>query len=533
MTLKANVIRVLVFLIALIFSAGTTVFAGLQLGQNYLLSIAQEASALERVEVPLLIAVRDIQAEAYVISKGYKQDGRELTTALVKVRGLLDRDNYPDISRLLEAIEHEMKNPSPGLADAADKLAALVESRTLQHVTALSAVSDWLGKANNTLAWLVLGFTLLGLAIALWGAITLYRRIRDSIAFAQRDIGTLSDYTQSDYDQKNEIALILEDKKYQDEFGEIGRALSQLGSFLIKGKKLAHEEEARAAEQLRHAARIEQISSEFFRSGSEIIQSLSSASDELEATAGDMTASANQNSQQAASVAAAAVQASQNVESAAAASEQLGDAVGRIGRKARQSADIAKRAATDAEQTDEVIQGLSDAAQRITEVVQLINNIAGQTNLLALNATIEAARAGDAGKGFAVVAQEVKNLANQTAKATEDIAAQVDRVQERTHSAVGVFESIRGTIRDVSKIATDIANAVDQQQEAASEIGRSVREAARGAEEVTANIDGVSRIAEETGSASVQVHQASSELSRQAEHLRSEIERFIAEIRVA
>ena len=74
---------------------------------------------------------------------------------------------------------------------------------------------------------------------------------------------------------------------------------------------------------------------------------------------------------------------------------------------------------------------------------------------------------------------------------------------------------------------------MDQQQEATSEIGRSVREAARGAEEVTANIDGVSRIAEETGSASVQVHQASSELSRQAEHLHSEIERFIAEIRVA
>jgi methyl-accepting chemotaxis protein len=533
MTLKANVIRVLVFLIALIGSAGTTVFGGLQLGQNYLLAITEKAATAERTEIPRLIAARETQLQASYLAMGRERDSGKLTAALDKMSKLLQEGEAPRASKLVDGIRHELSNPSPALEAAAGQLVALMERDALEHAVGLRAEAEWLGKANNTLAWLVLGFTGVGLAIALWGAITLYRRIRDSIASTQSDIGILTNYVLAEENEAADISLTLADEKHQDEFGEIGRSLGLLGHFLVKGKKLARDEEIRATEQRRHAERIEEISSAFSGSAGEIIQTLSSASDELETTAESMTSSASQNSRQAASVAAAAVQASQNVQLAATASEQLGESVAKIGREAKQSADIAKRAVADAEQTDEVIQGLSEAAARITEVVQLINDIAGQTNLLALNATIEAARAGEAGKGFSVVAQEVKNLANQTAKATEDIAAQVDRVQEQTQSAVGVIETIRNTIRDMSEIATDIAASVDQQQTATSEITRNVREAARGAEEVTANIDGVSRIAEETGSASVQVHQAAGELSRQSEHLRAQIERFIAEVKAA
>jgi methyl-accepting chemotaxis protein len=265
----------------------------------------------------------------------------------------------------------------------------------------------------------------------------------------------------------------------------------------------------------------------------EIINTVSSASTELEASAGSLTKTAEMTERLSAAVASASVEASANVQSVASATEEMTSSVNEIGRQVSESAAIADEAVHQAERTDVGISELSRAAERIGDVLKLITSIAGQTNLLALNATIEAARAGDAGRGFAVVASEVKALAAQTAKATDDIGLQIVGIQTATQASVAAIKQISGTIRRISEIGTTIAAAVEEQNAATREISRNVQEVAGGTAKVATNISEVSRGASETGTASSQVLSSAQSLSSESNRLKLEVGKFLDTVRAA
>jgi methyl-accepting chemotaxis protein len=320
-----------------------------------------------------------------------------------------------------------------------------------------------------------------------------------------------------------------------DEVGDMAQAVE---IFKVKAAQKAREEAEAKIKQNEFVANqrkseMQKLAANFEAAVGEIVETVSSASIELEASARTLTANAEHAKALTTEVAAVSEEASSNVQSVASAAEELSSSISEISRQVQESARIASDAVGQSRNTTARVADLSKAASRIGDVVGLINTIAGQTNLLALNATIEAARAGDAGRGFAVVASEVKALAEQTAKATGEIAQQISGIQSATQESVIAIGGISVTIGRLSEISSTISAAVEVQGSATQTISRSVQQAAHGTQQVSHNVADVQRGATQTGSASSQVLSAARSLSSDSHRLKIELGKFLDSVRAA
>jgi methyl-accepting chemotaxis protein len=367
---------------------------------------------------------------------------------------------------------------------------------------------------------------ILGLAIIVGIGVSVYlvRDVSNGIASIVKPMQALG---------QGDLTAEVPHRGEKTEIGLMADALQVFKEALI-AKKAADEAAAKDAEaKIERGRRVDGITREFESMIGEIVATVSSASTQLEASAGTLSATAERSQTLATAVAAASEEASTNVQSVASATEEMASSVNEISRQVQDSARMAADAVGQARSTTERVSELSKAATRIGDVVELINTIAGQTNLLALNATIEAARAGEAGRGFAVVASEVKALAEQTAKATGEIGQQINGIQAATQDSVNAIKEISGTIEKLSEISSTIAAAVEEQGAATQEISRNVQQAAQGTQQVSANITDVQHGATETGSASSQVLSAAKTLSGDSGRLKVEVGKFLTSVRAA
>ncbi len=199
--------------------------------------------------------------------------------------------------------------------------------------------------------------------------------------------------------------------------------------------------------------------------------------------------------------------------------------------------------------SSEAVASLGDQIATIGTIVDTISDIAGQTDLLSLNASIEAARAGEAGKGFAVVADEIRHLSDETNSAAMKITEMINSIQAGSNDTVRTMEEGLEIVKSGSIVVSSSGETFDQIVQMVSEVSEQanrmegiVSELSSGTSRIRDHIQEVDRmsqtIAEETSNVSAASEEqtaGANEIAAAAERLAktaSELQGFVSKFKL-
>ena len=186
---------------------------------------------------------------------------------------------------------------------------------------------------------------------------------------------------------------------------------------------------------------------------------------------------------------------------------------------------------TDTQASIAAVSGLGGVGRKIEKIVDAIALIAVQTSMLAVSGSVEAARAGDSGRGFAIVSNDIRSLAREA-------SANVERAKDTVRGIVDQIAILKNDLdqiaassdlevqnnRSVSALLAKIAGHVDEMRAANKAIVRGAAEILAATVETATGARQVAAASEEASAAARQAATAATEQSRGAEDLAAAIE---------
>ena len=496
---------------------------------------AQESMLLARLSVMKFWSDGEREAAGKVT-----QHLAELENKLVQMRGVIvgDQDQFKlelglkntqlyasSFQKMVDAIEESQRIRLETLDEGATEIMAAAKAITVSAKAEEESTQEGVNKQIDDFHFMLLSVGAAALIAGIASAFIIARGITRPVVALTSTMGRLA---------HGELGVDVPGVARGDEVGKMAAAVEVFKQNAIRARELEaeQEEQKRRTEQEKRQMMMA-MADDFDAHVGSIVQTVSAASTELNASAKSMSDVSERTAKQVTDASAASQQTSGNVQTVATATEEMTSTIGEISEQVLQASKCARDAAGKVTQTTAQMATLAETSSKIGKVVEMISSIAEQTNLLALNATIESARAGEAGKGFAVVAGEVKALAGQTAKATEEIAKQIGEIQTASRDASTSMDEVSHVIQSLDEISAAIASAMEEQNAATKEISGSVFHAAQGTEVVSENIQHVSKASQEAAAASAQVMGAADELNKQSALLKSEVDKFMEQVRNA
>jgi methyl-accepting chemotaxis protein len=185
--------------------------------------------------------------------------------------------------------------------------------------------------------------------------------------------------------------------------------------------------------------------------------------------------------------------------------EQMSASVNQNTENAKLTDNMASKASKEAVEGGTAVKQTVDAMKQIASKIGIIDDIAYQTNMLALNAAIEAARAGEHGKGFAVVAAEVRKLAERSQVAAQEIGELAGGSVKMAERAGTLLDEIVPSIQKTSDLVQEIAAGSSEQSSGIGQINSAMSQ--------------LSQITQQNASASEQLAATAEEMNGQSEQL--------------